>query len=114
HVELHTGDPAIAAAHYRKAIARSPHVGEAHEYLGRLLLEAGYVELGLARLEESIASALALSGSIRTRWDIARAYALEGRWDDYDRIVSEVSIGPGAGRTLLRARYGWWRGDMAP
>ncbi|HEY3801769.1 MAG TPA: serine/threonine-protein kinase [Kofleriaceae bacterium] len=114
HVELHTGDPAIAASHYRKAIARSPHVGEAHEYLGRLLLEAGYVELGLARLEESIASALALSGSIRTRWDIARAYALEARWDDYDRIVAEMTVGPGSTRTLLRARYGWWRGDLAP
>jgi tetratricopeptide (TPR) repeat protein/predicted Ser/Thr protein kinase len=114
HVELHTGDPAVAALHYRKAIALSPHVGEAHEYLGRLLLEAGYVEIGLARLEESIASALALSGSLRTRWDIARAYALEARWDDYERLVGEMTVGPGARRSLLRARYGWWRGDMAP
>ena len=114
HVELHTGDPAIAAGHYRRALARSPHVGEAHEYLGRLLLEAGYVELGLARLEESIASALVLSGSIRTRWDIARAYALEGRWDEYFKLIAELEAIAGGSRSLLLARFGWWRGDLEP
>src|SRR6185437_3434434 len=114
HVELHTGDPAVAAGHYRRALARSPHVGEAHEYLGRLLLEAGYVELGLARLEESIASAASLAGSIRTRWDIARAYALESRWDDHDRLIAEVTAIAGGGRSLLLARFGWWRGDLGP
>ncbi len=120
HVALHGGDAVASASHYRRAIAWSPYVGEAHEYLGRLLLEAGYVELGLSRLEESIASALALTSSIRTRWDIARAYALERRWDDHDALVAELGAGQGAGRTqgagrsLLLARFGWWRGDSAP
>jgi hypothetical protein len=120
HVALHGGDAVASASHYRRAIAWSPYVGEAHEYLGRLLLEAGYVELGLARLEESIASALALTSSIRTRWDIARAYALEQRWNDHDALVAELGAAQGggrmqsAGRSLLLARFGWWRGDLAP
>ncbi|HEX4454247.1 MAG TPA: protein kinase [Kofleriaceae bacterium] len=114
HVELHGGDAVASASHYRRAIARSPYVGEAHEYLGRLLLEAGYVELGLARLEESIASALALTSSIRTRWDIARAYALEQRWNEHDALIAELGATQGAGRSLLLARFGWWRGDSAP
>jgi eukaryotic-like serine/threonine-protein kinase len=114
HVELHGGNAVAAAAHYRRAIARSRYVGEAHEYLGRLVLEAGYVELGLARLEETIASALALTSSIRTRWDIARAYALEQRWAEHDALVAELGATQGARRSLLRARFGWWRGDLTP
>jgi eukaryotic-like serine/threonine-protein kinase len=114
HAELHGGDAVASASHYRRAIACSPYFGEAHEYLGRLLLEAGYVDLGLARLEESIASALALTASIRTRWDIARAYALEQRWDEHDALVAELGATQGAGRSLLLARFGWWRGDDAP
>jgi serine/threonine-protein kinase len=114
HVELHSGDPAAAALHYRKALARSPHTNEAHEYLGRLLLEAGYVDLGLARLEEALASALALASTVRTQWDIARAYALDGRWADHDRLLAEIGTRGGGGRALLLARFGWWRGDLGP
>jgi tetratricopeptide (TPR) repeat protein/predicted Ser/Thr protein kinase len=107
HVELHTGDCAVAAAHFRVAIACSPHVAEAHEHLGRLLLEAGHIPDAIARLEDAIAIAPQLRSA---RWEIARAWALEGRWDDHHRLVAEL-IQSKYDRSLLRARFAWWRGD---
>jgi len=90
HLELHTGDPRIAAGHFRVAIALAPHLPDAHLWLGRLLLEAGFLADGVARLEEAIALAPRLSGA---RWEIARAWALEGRWGEHDQLVDQI-VGP--------------------
>ena len=87
HVEFNAGYPIAAAGHYRKAIARSPHSAEAHEYLGRILLEAGYLDQALARLDEAIAINPSRRG---LAWEIARAHALEGRWDEHNRLVREM------------------------
>jgi serine/threonine-protein kinase len=107
HVELHSGNPIAAARHYRAAIARAPYYYEAHEYLGRMLLEAGYVDLALARMEMALAIMPAVRGLC---WELARAHALEGRWDDYHRVVAELrAIGPD--REFARLRYAAWRRD---
>ena len=108
HLELNTADAVVAAAHFRVAIARAPHLSEGHEYLGRMLLEAGYLEQAFARLDEATAIAPQLSSA---RWEIARAWALEGKWDLYDKILPEV--GGTRQRLVSGARYAWWRGDRA-
>jgi tetratricopeptide (TPR) repeat protein len=108
HVELNTGEARIAAGHFRIAIACSPHSPEAHEQLGRMLLEAGYLEQAIERLEDAIA----INPNVRSaRWEIARAYALEGRWDDNERLIREL-VAMGVDRPVSRARYAWWRRDI--
>ena len=109
HVELNTGDPVAAASHFRVAIACAPHSSEAHEQLGRMLLEAGYLEPAIERLEDAIAIN---PNTKAARWDIARAYALDGRWDDCDRMVAEL-LASGVDRVIVRARFAWWRRDAA-
>ncbi|MGE5180453.1 MAG: hypothetical protein ACM31C_00240, partial [Acidobacteriota bacterium] len=105
-LELHVGEPANAAGHFRLAIACAPHDALAHEQLGRMLLEAGYLEVGFARLGE----ALVLAPDLRSaRAQIARAYALEQRWSEVDALIpfiihEDTMIGP------LRIAY--WRGDL--
>jgi serine/threonine-protein kinase len=107
HVELHSGNPVAAAGHYRTAIARAPYSSEAHEYLGRMLLEAGYIDRAIPRLEE----AMAIAPSRRAiGWELARAWALEGRWDDHDRVLAELNA-VGSDRVFARARTASWRRD---
>ena len=109
HVELNTGDRVVAAGHFRVAIACAPHSAEAHEQLGRMLLEAGYIDQAIERLEDAIA----INPNVRSaRWEIARAYALEARWDDSDRLVAEL-IATRRRSPVSRARYAWWRRDHA-
>jgi serine/threonine-protein kinase len=109
HVEINTGDPITAAGHFRVAIACAPHSSDAHEQLGRMLLEAGYLEPAIERLEDAIA----INPNVRSaRWDIARAYALEQRWEDCDRVVADL-VASGVDRVVSRARFAWWRRDVA-
>ncbi|HSD88213.1 MAG TPA: protein kinase, partial [Kofleriaceae bacterium] len=109
HLMLHVGRPTRAAQHFREAIALAPQLAEAHEHLGRMLLEAGFEEAGLAR----IGHALAISPELGTaRWDVARSFALAGRWDDCDRLVAEL-VASRADRWLVRLRFAWWRRDKA-
>ncbi|HEY1554889.1 MAG TPA: protein kinase [Kofleriaceae bacterium] len=109
HVALHQGRAVESARHFRAAIACAPHEAEAHEYLGRILLEAGFVADALARLEAAIAIS---PGRFIARWDVARAFALEGRWDDYDREVDEL-MKHGIDREFARVRFIGWRRDTA-
>jgi tetratricopeptide (TPR) repeat protein len=105
HLEQQVGDPAVAAAHYRVAIACAPHSPEAHDLLGRMLLEAGYLDAALARLEH----AMAISPDFRTvEWEIARAMALEQRWDEHERILARNH----RDRPIARMRMLWWRGAL--
>jgi serine/threonine-protein kinase len=106
-IELTTGNPVAAARHFRIAIACAPHMAEAHEQLGRMLLEAGYSTAAIARLEEAIAIAPNLRSA---RWEIARAAALDDKWDEHLQIIDEL-VAAGIDRPLSRARYAWWRGD---
>jgi eukaryotic-like serine/threonine-protein kinase len=112
HLELHTGDPAAAAMHFRTAISCSPHAADAHEALGRMLLEAGYLDVALARLNDALAIAPHL---ITARWEIARAYALEGDWAAYAALEAELAKHRDravARMSVVRMRIAWWRGDL--
>jgi serine/threonine-protein kinase len=107
HLVLHTGEPAVAAAHFRTAIACSPYAAEAHESLGRMLMEAGFLDVGSARLDDALAIAPELVG---VRWEIARAAALERRWDVHDMHVAALAREDD--RPLARVRFAWWRGEF--
>jgi tetratricopeptide (TPR) repeat protein len=109
HVALNTGDSVAAAVHFRTAIACAPHLSEPHEQLGRLLLEAGFIDTALARLEETLRVA---AGPRMVRWDIGRAWALDGRWADYEALEAEL-VAEGHDRPMSRVRYLWWKRDLA-
>ncbi len=107
HVELHHGRPLVAAVCFRAAIARAPLLAEPHEWLGRMLLEAGFAVDARARLDEVAAPDLPA-----LEWDLVIARALEGAWDDVDRTVARliaVSIDGGRG---YRLRLATWRGQL--
>jgi serine/threonine-protein kinase len=105
HIELHAGRPVIAAVCFRAAIARAPLMFEAHEWLGRMLLEAGFVVDATARLTDAFAT-----GALPVlRWALALAHALDGRWDEVDRASSELpglAVDRGHG---FRLRLAAWR-----
>ncbi len=112
HVALHRGDPVLAARSFREAIRQAPAWPEAHEWMGRMLLEAGAVEDGRRRAE----TAMRLDGRLASiRWEIARAHALEGRWDDCDADLARMVDVSGAlrGRWLGRLRWSTWRRGRA-
>jgi hypothetical protein len=83
---------------------------EAQGFLGRILLEVGPLGDACLRLEGALRLDPDTRGIAR---DLARAYALDARWDDVDRMFSEVfrTEGPGVPFDLLRLRLGVWRGD---
>jgi serine/threonine-protein kinase len=109
HVRLHQGDPPGAATHFRTAIARAPYLAEAHEWLGRMLLEAGFLVDGLARVADALDMAPDLEAPV---WDLARTYALEDRWVEHDAVVDALRarVGPLRGRFGARLRFAAWRG----
>jgi len=107
HLALHTGDCATAAREFRIAIACSPYQAEPHEGLGRMLLEAGFFDDAVARLEDALAIAPNLSS---VRWEIARAHALEQNWVLFDRLVAELR--PLGDRPIARFRCAVWRDSL--
>ncbi|MCE9579534.1 MAG: serine/threonine protein kinase [Deltaproteobacteria bacterium] len=108
HVRLHQGDATGAAIHFRAAIARAPYLAEAHEWLGRMLLEAGFLVDGMARTTDALEMAPDLEAP---RWDLARTFALEDRWDEHDAVIAELAerVGPLRGRFGARLRFAAWR-----
>ena len=105
-LELNTGDPVVAARHFRSALALAPYAAAPHEYLGRMLLEAGFLEAGAARL----ADALAISPeSTSGRWALVRAHALEGDWARVEDELHEVVERLGSPRASFAIRFAMWR-----
>ena len=111
-VLLHHGDATAAAVHFRTAIARAPYLTDPHEWLGRMLLEGGFLVEGMARMTDALEMDPDLE---QPRWDLARAYALEERWPEYDLLVHELSQRRGgmASYLALALRTAGWRGDRA-
>jgi serine/threonine-protein kinase len=109
---LHSGEAARAARELRHAIACSPSLSEAHEQLGRMLNEAGYVEQAERRLDAALM--LDPCSSIPV-WERIRSAALAGDWDRFDRFMVEA-LGPDGkrtGRWTSHLRYAAWRKDPA-
>jgi tetratricopeptide (TPR) repeat protein len=98
------GDAAGAMRALKRAIAIAPSLADAHDLIGRFLLEIGAVEEAVARLEHAL---WLDSTNVFTCYDLMRAAAFRGDWD---RIVElGKTVLPSAARIQL-ARLGMWLG----
>jgi TolB-like protein len=94
-----------------KALTLSPELADAHELLGRILVETGPVREGLARLSH----ARSLDpGLFRTLAEQARTYALLGDFERAHRVLADPSLSGGsfAIQWILRGRLCLWSRDQ--
>jgi serine/threonine-protein kinase len=73
-----------AAPLLKRALDRSPQLAEAHELLGEILLEVSDPEEAI----KSFRTALAIDPELRSRFHIARANAMLGRWSEAEALLS--------------------------
>ncbi len=109
-VRLHQGDLTACVRAFREAVARDPKHGEANAYLGRFLVETGFVDEGIQRLE----FARKVEPQVQhTYWNLARAYALQNNWERCDAVLSDAAaITNNALSTyVVSARLAVWRKD---
>jgi len=93
-----------------KALTLSPDLADAHELLGRILVETGPLREGLSRLSH----ARSLDpGLFRTLAEQARTYALLGDFDRAHRVLADPSLEGGsfAIQWILRGRLCLWNRD---
>jgi eukaryotic-like serine/threonine-protein kinase len=108
-LDMDRGRVGPALASLRRALARAPDHVDANELAGQLHLEIGPVELAVAHLE----NAMALDpGTYKARWELCRGYAILGRWDEADALLTVVVDDPGPRRLrdAMRTRIDLWRG----
>ncbi|WP_148294046.1 tetratricopeptide repeat protein, partial [Azospirillum sp. B4] len=86
-VARHEGDPGLAEAHWRRAIALDPDFAGAHANLGKLLLDQRKLRLAQAALERSLALDPANGGA---RMDLALALKAQGRRDEAETALRQV------------------------
>jgi eukaryotic-like serine/threonine-protein kinase len=109
-VRLHQGDVRASVRAFREALARDDRNAEASAYLGRFLVESGYLDEGIRRLE------LALSiepGIQHAWWNLARAHALTRSWDRTEEVFRSALAATNNTPSLniVRARVAFWRAD---
>jgi serine/threonine-protein kinase len=92
----------------RVALARTPSLAEAHEMVGRLLLEAGPIDEGLGRLEKAVQLEPQLH---RARWEAARGHALRGQWSEAYILLERGE--PSAAALAHQCRLALWNHDHA-
>nr|MDQ3370199.1 hypothetical protein [Myxococcota bacterium] len=93
---------------FRAAIARAPLLADAHEWLGRMLLEAGYLVDARARLDDAIAMSPYVAP---VNAELSLGYALQGDWEEADRVAAGLGDAEPAGGIGYRLRFAVWRGD---
>ncbi len=106
------GDYRAAAREVNGALRRAPSLPDVHDLCGRILVEVGRPEEGLAFLER----ALLLEPRIgRARGDIARVSALREDWAKVEPLYASTPQDETEqnGVWFLRARIAMWRGDAA-
>jgi serine/threonine-protein kinase len=107
------GDPAGAVRALGTALKKANGLATAHDLLGRILVEAGRVDVALSHLR----TALSIDPSaIQVRLEIARAQALLGNWTESDATMDLPVTQPGdrVAHYLFRARLCMWRGETHP
>jgi len=110
-LRLQQGETRAAVRAFQEAIARSPLLAEAHEYLGRLLCECGLAEEGLRRLDLAIRLE---PGSVAGHWERARTFALLGDREKAEAALERAasSSGMSTANVTQRARLAlWWQDD---
>jgi tetratricopeptide (TPR) repeat protein len=111
-VHLNNAEGVTAATLLKRALALAPNALEALDVVGRVLVECGRWELGIATLRRALASDNALS---QARQAIGRGYGLVG---DYDSALEALGTFPTDlmdvfPYVLIRGRMALWRGDRA-
>jgi eukaryotic-like serine/threonine-protein kinase len=103
------GDAVGCARDLREAIRIAPSSGDVNELAGRLLLEAGAPERGIAMLAaaETMEPGMDLASG-----DLVRGRALLGDWSGFeDAVDTPTWEGEGGARFFLLARLAMWRRD---
>lgn len=111
-VRLHQGDLRASVRAFKEALARDPRYAEASAYLGRFLIECGYLDEGIKRLE----LALKIEPNIQHAWwNLARSYALLQQWDKSEQVMEQAIAATGSEMTanIVRARVALWKNDRA-
>jgi eukaryotic-like serine/threonine-protein kinase len=112
HLALHRGEPVLAAGRFREALGLAPQRPDVHEWIGRLLLEIGNLRDALPRVRMAMRID---ARAVTLQWEVARAWALLGEWDQFDAIVAEIRRRTTGfiGRFAGRVRHAAWRGDVS-
>jgi tetratricopeptide (TPR) repeat protein len=108
-LRLQHGEVRASVRAFQEALARSPLLAEAHEYLGRLLCECGFPDEGLRRLDLAVRLE---PSSVTAHWERARTFALLGDRPRAEQAIARtLAIGRiGMGQIFQRARLAlWWR-----
>ncbi len=102
------GDYLAAAAHVRGALERAPYLPEGYELIGRIRLEVGPLDDGIAIMER----ALTLDPLLLTaRLELARGLGLRGDFDAARQLVVTAPDGDLAARGPFVARLLGWSRD---
>ena len=109
---INRGEVEAGVADLAWALSRAPLMPAAHEQAGRILVEVGATDEGLARLRT--AARLDPEHAAGVEAEIARVHALAGRWDEVARTLAPwLDADDPPVRLLaqvLGARLAMWRG----
>ncbi len=111
-VKFQDADLAAAVLALRQALMRAPTLAEAHDLMGRILIETGPLQEGL----RALVIAMDIDPSLlRLKVEQARVYELLGQPKKADEIFTKSSFNPlSAGYSAaLRARICLWRRDRS-
>ena len=109
-IRFNFGESKLAAAELRRALDATPQSADANELAGRILCEAGRPEDGIARLYAAMALEPGLDGA---KFDIARARALLGDWEESDSFFKRLPEDSLANMYwIARWRLVMWRRDV--
>jgi eukaryotic-like serine/threonine-protein kinase len=110
-LEWSMGNPVGCARQLREAVRISPSSSDVNDLFGRMLIEAGHPQRGIALLSAVIAVEPQRN---LVHSDLARARALMGDWSAYEAAVENPPTDEHANiRYMLLARLTMWRRDRA-
>jgi TolB-like protein len=98
-----------AAVALYQALRLAPTYANAHDYLGRLQLEAGRAEQGVRHAELALELDPSLNWCLR---DLARHHALHGDRDRFEHRLAQFKLVNPMGAGVLETRTAIWFGDL--
>ena len=109
-LHVNDGEGAAAATQMRRALSVAPNAVEALDGIGRMLVEAGRIDLGMATLRRALAIDPLMS---HPKQSMARTYALLGERARAREELLPMPEEPGdfVAHTLLLGRFALWFGE---
>ena len=107
------GDSPGAARAVRTALDRTQGLAPAHDLIGRLLAEVGRPNDAISHLRTSLSID---PTDFMVAFELARVYALVGRWDESQALLDAEAENRAAdaSRFVFRMRQCFWRGKVHP